>query len=325
MKLLLPLCLVRDRHVDVALVVQRQPSGMWQGIGLMSLADRRRGQRLSRRDLPFVVGMIGLDIAAPVLLMIGVSCASASNVSLLGNFEIVATTVIALFLFREAVTGRLWGAIALITLSSILLSLEGADSFRFSLGSLFVLLATVCWGFENNCTRRISSSDTYEIVILKGLCCGLGSMVIALLRGERVPELRWLLSALVLGFAAYGLSIFLYVRAQSVLGAARTSAYYAVSPFIGALLSFAILRERLTGRYLLALAIMLAGTALVVVDTMARNHVHIHQHTFVHTHDGTTHSHTITHSHGHDHWVTEGEHRHHHSARELEEALGHHH
>ncbi len=37
MKLLLPLCLVNDRQADVALVVQRQPSGIWQGMRFVSL------------------------------------------------------------------------------------------------------------------------------------------------------------------------------------------------------------------------------------------------------------------------------------------------
>ncbi len=37
MKLLLPLCLVNDRQADVALVVQRQPSGIWQGTRFVSL------------------------------------------------------------------------------------------------------------------------------------------------------------------------------------------------------------------------------------------------------------------------------------------------
>lgn len=296
--------------------------GAGLGIGLMSLGNHQRGEKLSKKDLPFVIGMIILDVAAPIFLMLGISYGSSSNASLLGNFEIVATTVIALFLFKEAVTKRLWGAIALITISSAILSFDGADSFNFSLGSLFVILATVCWGFENNCTRNISSKSTYEIVILKGLCCGLGSLVIAQIKGERLPELRYIVLALILGYVAYGLSIFLYVRAQRVLGAAKTSAYYAVAPFIGAFLSFVLLREKLTGMYLLALAIMLAGTALVVVDTIIRNHVHVHQHTFVHTHDGSTHSHTVTHSHGHDHLVTDGKHGHHHSERELERALG---
>ena len=296
--------------------------GAGLGIGLLALCCRQRGERLTRQDLKYVIGMIALDIAAPILLMLGIHYGTASNASLLGNFEIVATTMIALFLFREKVTKRLWAAIGLITLASILLSFEGADSFRFSVGSLFVLLAAVCWGFENNCTRSISSKSTYEIVTLKGFCCGVGSFLIALITGETLPPLRYVGFALLLGFVAYGLSIFLYVRAQRDLGAAKTSAYYAVAPFVGAFLSFVLLHEKLTGVYLIALAVMLAGAALVVVDTLIRNHAHLHQHTFVHTHDGSTHTHTVTHSHDHDHLIAEGRHGHHHSEQELEQALG---
>ena len=160
----------------------------------------------------------------------------------------------------------------MITLSSILLSFEGADSFKFSYGSLFVLLATICWGFENNCTRNISSKSTYEIVVLKGIFSGLGSLVIAIVKRESIPKMQYIGMALILGFVAYGLSIFLYVRAQNVLGAAKTSAYYAVAPFVGAFLSFVFLQEQLTGMYLIALVIMAAGTALVVADTLIGSH-----------------------------------------------------
>ena len=68
------------------------------------------------KDLPFVIGMIVLDIAAPIFLMIGISRSSSANASLLGNFEIVATTIIALFIFKERFSKRLWAAIGLITL-----------------------------------------------------------------------------------------------------------------------------------------------------------------------------------------------------------------
>ena len=114
--------------------------------------------------------------------MLGISYGSSANASLLGNFEIVATTIIALILFKEAVTKRLWLAIGLITLSSVLLSFEGTDSFHFSYGSLLVIMATVCWGLENNCTRELSSKSTYQIVMLKGLFSGLGALVIALIK-----------------------------------------------------------------------------------------------------------------------------------------------
>ena len=115
------------------------------GIAILSLLnahDRRASAPLTCRDMPFVVGMIVLDIAAPIFLMLGIRYGTSANASLLGNFEIVSTTVIALFVFKEAVSKRLWIAIALITLASILLSFEGTDSFRFSYGSLLVIAAT---------------------------------------------------------------------------------------------------------------------------------------------------------------------------------------
>ena len=289
------------------------------GIGLLSLTGKRTEEkRLDKKDLPFMLGMIVLDIAAPIFLMLGIRYGTSSGASLLGNFEIVATTVIALAIFKETVSGRLWLAIGLITLSSILLSFEGVGSLLFSCGALFVMLATVCLGFENNCTRKISSKSTYEIVVLKGVFSGLGSFGIALLRREGLPPFSYVLLALLLGFVAYGLSIFLYVRAQSVLGAAKTSAYYAVAPFIGAFLSFLLFKEALTGTYLAALIIMIAGTALVVADTLIRYHAHVHQHSFTHTHDGSTHTHTVTHAHEHSHYVTDGKHGHHHTKKELE-------
>lgn len=291
------------------------------GIGMMSLfnkKDREKAESLTKAELPYIVGMIVLDIAAPIFLMLGISYGSSANASLLGNFEIVATTVIALILFKEAVTKRLWLAIGLITLSSILLSFEGTDSFHFSYGSLLVIMATVCWGLENNCTRELSSKSTYQIVMLKGLCSGLGALVIALIKRESFPGIGYIAIALALGFVAYGLSIFMYVRAQNVLGAAKTSAYYAVNPLIGALLAFVFLSESLSWMYVIALIVMVIGSALVVVDTFIRQHDHEHQHTFTHSHGGCTHTHTVRHSHVHKHYLTEEKHRHRHSIEELE-------
>ena len=297
------------------------------GIGIALLSafnknDRNKSERLSRRDLPFVIGMIVLDIAAPIFLMFGISYGSSANASLLGNFEIVATTVIALFIFKEAVSRRLWAAIALITLSSVLLSFEDTGSFQFSLGSLFVLAATVCWGFENNCTRNISSKNTYEIVVLKGIFSGLGALFIAILKREAIPGIIYIAAALMLGFVAYGLSIFFYVRAQNILGAAKTSAYYAIAPFVGAFLSFLFLSEQLSEMYIIALIVMILGSVLVVADTLIRHHAHQHEHSFSHTHDGVTHSHTVMHSHEHDHYVTDERHGHRHSLSELERLPG---
>lgn len=310
-----PLSKVIMKYVPPTFMAAFLYLGAGVGVGILYLfrwREENPSERLTKPDLPYAAGMILLDIAAPVFLMIGINLGTASNASLLGNFEIVTTTLIALLLFKEKVSGRLWLAIGLITLSSLILSFEGEGSFRFSLGSLFVLLATCCWGFENNCTRKISHKSTYQIVVLKGLFSGGGSFLIALALGEPLPAGAYAAGAMVLGFVAYGLSIFFYVRSQRTLGAAKTSAYYAAAPFIGVLLAFTINGERPAAAYFLALALMLGGTVFVVYDTLAKHHAHGHTHVIVHTHNGTTHTHVLTHAHGHDHFVSEEKHGHHH-------------
>lgn len=285
------------------------------GVGMMYLFHinhEDKSERLTKSDLLYTIGMIILDILAPIFLMIGINIGSASNASLLGNFEIVATTIIALLIFKEKVTLRLWVAIGFITISSIVLSLEGSGSFSFSLGSLFVTLATCCWGLENNCTRMISEKSTYEIVFLKGFFSGTGSFIIAIILGENIPEIKYIVIALLLGFVAYGLSIFMYIRAQRDLGAAKTSAYYAIAPFIGAFLAFIVNGEKLTMIYFIGLIFMIIGSVIVVYDTMVKYHTHYHIHTIEHTHNKITHRHIIEHEHAHSHFISELNHTHNH-------------
>ena len=298
--------------------------GAGLGVGIMYLPHLKKEkceERLSSKDLPYTVGMVVLDIIAPILLMVGVSIGTSANSTLLGNFEIVATTIIALLLFKEKVSKWLWVAIIFITVSSVVLSFEGTDSLRFSLGSLLVLGATVCWGLENNCTRSISEKSTYQIVTIKGFFSGTGSLMIALIVGEKFPHIQYIFLALLLGFIAYGLSIFTYIRAQKTLGAAKTSAYYAFAPFIGAFLSFALLQETLSTNYIIALIAMLIGTAFVIYDTLLHSHSHEHTHILVHTHDGSTHTHRVVHNHVHNHCFNDGTHDHLHRRQDLEQFL----
>lgn len=242
------------------------------GVGMLAVGAVRRAvestpseHRLTRKDLPYAVGIIILDVAAPIFLMLGLSTTASANVSLLNNFEIVATSLIALLLFKEAISCRLWLAIGLITLSSVVLSIGDASSFQFSGGSLFVILACVCWGVENNCTRMMSESDPLEVVVIKGFGSGLGSLLIAFAAGEKLPPPGLIPAILLLGFVSYGLSIFFYVYAQRGLGAALTSAFYAVAPFIGVILSLLIFRELPGTRFFVALAIMAVGTYFAAV------------------------------------------------------------
>ena len=236
------------------------------GMGTMMLIrsgrHRTSEERLHKGDIPYAAAMVILDIAAPILLMYGLKNCSASNTSLLNNFEIVATAVIALFFFGEKVRRKLWMAILLVTIASILLSLEKStltEALTFSRGSLLVLGATICWGLENNCTRQIANRDPMEIVTIKGFGSGLGALLIAIFVGDQFPLFQHIVIILFLGYVAYGLSIYFYTYAQRTIGAAKTSTYYALAPFIGALLSILILGEPITMTFIVASVIMAVG------------------------------------------------------------------
>ncbi len=291
--------------------------GAGLGMFAVNLVTQRKNRErkeapLTKKDLPFVISMIVLDIAAPILLMLGLSLTTAANASLLNNFEIVTTALVALLIFRETIDRRLWIAIVLIAAGSILLTVDDPGSFSFSVGSILVILACVCWGVENNCTRMLSLKDPMQIVVVKGFGAGSGALLIAFLTSGMHTDLVSVIAALVLGFFAYGLSIYLYVRAQRDLGAARTSAFYAVAPFIGAAISFAVFQTPLTPLFALAAGFMVLGAYFAA--TGGHMHKHIHdpvKHDHRHRHDDGHHTHV------HDPPV-EGEHSHEHTHEHLE-------
>jgi drug/metabolite transporter (DMT)-like permease len=247
---------------------------------------------LNKSDLLWVILMIVLDVSAPILLLFGLSMTVSANASLLFNFEIVATTLVARLFFKESVNKRIGLAITLITLASVVLSFESGNTFRFSAGSLLVLGACICWGFENNCTRNISAKNPFQIVILKGIFSGGTSLVIGLLTEAVTFDVIKMLLTMLLGFFSYGLSVFFYVKAQRELGAARTSAYYAFAPFAGVLFSFAIFGLGANTQFIIAFVIMCIGAYLSLSERHSHTHTHeylVHEHR--HTHDDGHHSH----------------------------------
>ncbi len=262
---------------------------------------------LGREDGWYVAGMILLDIAAPVLLMWGLSLSTPATVSLLNNFEIVATALIARWAFGEAVGRRIWLALGLITLGSVLLSVNDWRSLSFSSGALLALLACVCWGLENNCTRMLALKNPLQIVLVKGLGSGCGALLLAAVWGG----IGWhaaILSALVLGAVAYGGSVYFYILAQRELGAARTSAYYALAPFVGVVLSFVLVGQEVSFSFGAAALFMALGVYLAVNEK--HNHSHTHErlaHCHRHNHQDGHHLHThpypvaAEHSHYHVH------------------------
>ena len=312
------------RHVEPTMMAAFLYLGAGLGMFLYGMALRCSGkmppaEALTKKELPYTVAMVLLDIAAPIFLMFGIRSSHAANVSLINNFEIVATSLIALLVFKELISKRLWIAIVLVTAASVILSFEGAGAFRFNRGSLFVFAACLCWGVENNCTRMISNKNSMEIVVIKGVFSGLGSLIVALSMGEGLPAVLWMLCVLLLGFVAYGLSIYFYVMAQKDLGAAKTSAYYSIAPFLGVAFGMMFLGERPAVQFYAALLVMMVSTYFMIRDTIELQHTHEHNHTHTHehVHGAAVHTHEHTHIHTHIHVHGEDSENHEHSHKSM--------
>jgi drug/metabolite transporter (DMT)-like permease len=293
--------------------------GSGTGISLVKLSQRIRSSpkeaRIRRPDVGWLAGaIIAGGIIAPIILMVSLQYTAASTASLLLNFEGVATTLIALFFFRESISRQAFAAIIAITFASIFLSTNPqASNFRFSLGALGVLLACTMWGLDNNFTRNISAKDPLTIVAWKGLVAGTFSLFLSLFLGQQLPALRSILGILLLGFISYGLSTMLFIYSMRGLGASRTSALYGTAPLAGVILSILIFHDPITWSFVVAAILMVAGALILSGEEHAHFHIHmpvVHEHR--HTHD-EFHGHdeaNVTHSHEHEHPRTEHEHGH---------------
>jgi drug/metabolite transporter (DMT)-like permease len=240
------------------------------GLGmLMMCMFTKESMPFRKKQYPYVLGMILLDILAPILLLYGLRLSVAENAALLNNFEIVATSIFAFFIFKEKINVRLRYAIVIITIASILLSVENLQSsFTFSFGSVLIMLATMVWGLENNFTRNLSDNSPIKITAIKGIFSGLSSIFLAILINQVTFDVPLILWSMALGFVTYGLSIMFYIYAQRSLGAAKTSAFYALAPFLGAGISILVFSDIPKLNFYIALVLMILGVVLIIEDTL---------------------------------------------------------
>ena len=264
---------------------------------------------LRRADLPWL-GLVILfgGLGGPLLLMLGLSHTGAASASLLLNLEGLATMGIAWVVFRENVDRRLMlGALAILAGAALL---SGQGRAKLDFGAVLIAGACLCWGIDNNLTRKLSSADPVQIAMLKGLVAGTVNVALALAAGGQFPAATLLAAAGLVGFLGYGVSLVLFVLALRHLGTARTGAYFALAPFVGAAVAVALLGEPLSWRLLVSGALMGLGLWL----HLAERHEHAHEHgELEHEH---RHRHDEHHKHEHDENTPPGEphsHRHRHA------------
>ena len=116
-----------------------------RNLGVIRTTSRRSALRLAGAVL--FGGIVG-----PVLLLTGLSMASAASVALWLNLETVATALLARYFFQEHLGTRTWLAVAIIVIASVTLS--GA-SLGAVVPGLLVAGACLAWGLDNNLTAVI--------------------------------------------------------------------------------------------------------------------------------------------------------------------------
>lgn len=262
---------------------------------------------LQKADLPWLAAVVVFGgVLGPLLLMLGLARTSAASGALLLNLEGLATLAIAWTVFRENVDRRLLLGAGAILGGAALLSWNG-EAFRLDLGGAYVAAACLCWGIDNNLTRKLSAADPVQIATVKGLVAGSVNVALALAQGAAWPGLGLALAGAAVGFLGVGVSLVFYMLGLRHLGAARTGAYFSLAPFIGAALAVAIFREPVTFTLLGAGALMALGLWLHLAErhdhehqheAMEHDHLHVHDAHHQHDHDGPF---TEPHAHWHRH------------------------
>lgn len=293
---------------------------LYGGAALLSaLAPARRDAPLRSADAGRIlaVALLG-SVAAPVALAWGLRRTNGVAASLLLNLEAVFTVMLAHVLWREPIGARVrWALLAMVAGSALLVVHGAGGTLEAGYGSLAIVGATLAWAADNVVGRPLADRSATQVVLAKG---GLGaalSLAIARALGERAPAWPASFALAACGAVGYGASLHLYLRAQRLVGAARTGSIFAAAPFVGALLAWAM-GERVAG------IATLGGGAFCAIGvwlhlTEAHEHPHAHasvEHEHAHHHGDGHHGHhhdvypASEHSHSHRHEAVAHSHPH---------------
>ena len=230
-----------------------------------------KGEPISHQFLWFIL-MILLDIVAPIIFLIGVKETDGNMVGLLSNGELLFTLLIALVIFKEKLQRLSWIALGFIVLGVVVSNIQ-LSTFDLQVGQLWILLAMLIWGIENNVSKKLSLGNPLNVVIIKGVGTGVGTLIVSLLLQETFPSL-WIVSiTLLAGFIVYGGSLIFYVFAQRSLGAAKVQMIQSFSPLIGGVFAWSIFQETITFRTVIGYFFVVIALILIGFDLFKHNQV----------------------------------------------------
>ncbi|HEY4185924.1 MAG TPA: EamA family transporter [Polyangia bacterium] len=276
-------------------------------------APLRRAQ-LARLGL---VALFGAALA-PTLLAWGLQRSGATTGSLLLNLEALFTVVLARAFYREPIGQRVAAALAFMVLGGAMLALDSVRSLGWNaLGALAIGGAALAWAIDNTLTRPLSEANAMSVVAGKSAAGAALTALLARALHEPLPSAPRAAIILACGATGYGLSLRLYLLAQRRIGAGRTGSIFAVAPFIGAALAFALGAR--TAGLLTGVSAVLFALGVFLHATEHHRHRHTHEpleHEHAHRHDDDHHDHVHEppvvgeHTHMHHHDPLEHDHDH---------------
>jgi drug/metabolite transporter (DMT)-like permease len=286
----------------------------------LAWARRSRRDWIPRRARPrlALVAVLGAVIA-PALLVAGLRRTDGATASLLLALEAPFTIVLARLFLHEFVGPRVAIAAAAITAGAGVLvgtSASGEPAVTLA-GVLLVAAASLAWSLDNLLSRALADLEPLLVVALKGLLGALLSGAVAFVAGGSLPGPGDALALVTLGAFGYGVSLQLYLRAQHLVGAARTASIFATAPFVGISVAFLLGTPHLPVAFPIAAVLIAGGVLLHLSERHAHRHRHAalaHEH--LHRHDDGHHQHVHhpmpagPHSHAHSHEALEHSHPH---------------
>ncbi|MBB5632347.1 drug/metabolite transporter (DMT)-like permease [Cryobacterium mesophilum] len=289
-------------------------TGSGLGLAVWRLVRRAPRVRIARTELPPLIGAVFFGgLVAPVLLMVGLANMPASGASLLLNAEAVFTATLAWFVFRENFDRRIALGMVAIVAGAVVLSVPSGANLGSPWPALAILGACLCWGLDNNLTRKVALNDATWLAAVKGGVAGPVNLALAFALGATLPNAWAIAGSMLVGLFAYGVSLALFIVGMRHIGTARTGAYFSVAPFFGAIIALAM-GEPVTWPLAVAAILMAVGVWL----HLSERHEHLH------THEPMVHDHWHTHDEHHQHDHADGEvpavgawHRHEHAHEEL--------
>jgi drug/metabolite transporter (DMT)-like permease len=152
-------------------------------------------------------------------------------------------------------------------------------SLRFLLAVGAMQLSAICWNGGTLISRRHrASADPMAAAVVQMLAGGVAAAVASFAFGERAARSMFSMrsSIAVLYLAVFGsvIAYTAYNYAQTKLSAGKVSSYAYVNPAIAVITGSLLLREPVTLRMIVSMAIILAGVALIQIDRLTSSRTH---------------------------------------------------